>query len=171
MKKLVLSTFVPEGWANFQSFGMRSLRLRVICPDNRDTCLARMIPERFDSKGCAPKLLQFTHPSGLVHHPNFLTPSEALNSINRKRSLLPFPLILPPLTHKVLSSYTFFRKKNLFGMLTLGSPGKSGTIQGSKSLLIFVPVIPFYVPMTRINGLIKPINFPRRFKLWEKVHP
>jgi hypothetical protein len=33
VKKLVSSTFVPEGQVDFRSFRMRSLRLRVICPN------------------------------------------------------------------------------------------------------------------------------------------
>jgi hypothetical protein len=48
VKKLVPSTLVPKGRVDFQSFRMRSLRLRVTCNGNKDMCLSGLMPQCFN---------------------------------------------------------------------------------------------------------------------------
>ncbi len=48
VKKLNSSTFVLEGWVDFQSFRMRSLRLRVVCHSNKILCLSEVIASCFN---------------------------------------------------------------------------------------------------------------------------
>jgi hypothetical protein len=74
VKKFVSSTFVPEGRVDFRSFRMRSLRLKVTCHSNKDTCLSWVIAQCFNFHSCALKLLQFTRSSGLIHQLDFFTP-------------------------------------------------------------------------------------------------
>ena len=48
VKKLISSTFVPKGQVDFQSFRMRSLRLRVTRHGNKDICLSELTTQCFD---------------------------------------------------------------------------------------------------------------------------
>jgi hypothetical protein len=40
VKKLESSVVFPKGWMDLRNFRMRSLRLKVTCHGNRDTCLS-----------------------------------------------------------------------------------------------------------------------------------
>ena len=55
MKKLVSSPFVPKGQVDFQSFRMRSLRLRVTCHGNKDVCLSGFTTQCFNFQRLRPK--------------------------------------------------------------------------------------------------------------------
>ncbi len=62
VKKLISSTFVPKGRVDFQSFRMRSLRLRVTCHGNKDVYLSGLTAQCFNFKRLRPKASPI-HPS------------------------------------------------------------------------------------------------------------
>jgi len=54
VKKLLSSTFVAKGRVDFQSFRMRSLRLRVTRHGNKDRCLSELTAQCFDFQRLRP---------------------------------------------------------------------------------------------------------------------
>ena len=62
VKKLLLSTFIPKGRVDFQSFRMRSLRLGVTRHINKDICLSEVTEQCFNFQRLRPKASPI-HPS------------------------------------------------------------------------------------------------------------
>jgi hypothetical protein len=54
VKKLLLSTFIPKGRVDFQSFRMRSLRLRVTRHGNKDMWLSELTAQWFNFQRLRP---------------------------------------------------------------------------------------------------------------------
>jgi hypothetical protein len=54
VKKLLSSTFVPKGRVDFQSFRMRSLRLRVTRHRNKDISLSELTAQWFNFQRLRP---------------------------------------------------------------------------------------------------------------------
>src|SRR4030066_399973 len=75
VKKFVSSTLVPKGQVDFQSFRMRSLRLRVTSHGNKGKCLSELTAQCFNFQRLRSKAYPI-HPSfRLIHVFNFFTPS------------------------------------------------------------------------------------------------
>jgi hypothetical protein len=62
VKKLLLSTFIPKGRVDFQSFRMRSLRLRVTRHGNKDMWLSELTAQWFNFQRLRSKASPI-HPS------------------------------------------------------------------------------------------------------------
>jgi len=75
VKKLLLSTFIPKGRVDFQSFRMRSLRLRVTRHGNKDMWLSELTAQWFNFQRLRSKASPI-HPSFRLNHVlDFFTPS------------------------------------------------------------------------------------------------